>query len=183
MSMVKKILIVLAVGLLVPIVYYFKWFNPTVAEIDELTMERAEAQRKYESQKKIADDLPRFNREIEQLRDALLHSIQQLPNKKNVPELLERFATLAQESGVRISRFSLSPEATKGFYVELPINMELTGGFHNIAVYFDKIGKEERIINVKNVAVRNPRVEDGETLVTVTCLATTYRFLEAEAAR
>ncbi len=97
--------------------------------------------------------------------------------------MLERFATLAQESGIKIIRFSLSPEANKGFYVELPINLELTGGYHNVAVYFDKIGKEERIINVKNVSVRTPRLEDGETIVTVSCLATTYRFLEAEAER
>lgn len=176
----KKILIVIVVGIIVWIVYFFAYFQPKQEEIEEKLTLLNEVKVEMSKKQQIADNLPKFNRELERLRDLLRQSIEQLPNTKNVPELLEKFSSLALESGVHVGKFSIAPETVKGFYAELPINLELTGSYHNIAVFFDKIGKLERIINISNVAIRNSRSTEGKTVVSVTCLARTFRFLESE---
>ena len=181
MSAGKKILIILLFGVIAWVAYFFMYFQPKQEEVAELLTKLQDVRIEMQSKRAIANNLPRFNRELEVLRAQLRESLSQLPDSRNVPELLESFSSLAGSSGVRINKFTVGPETVRGFYAELPVNLELMGGFHNIAIFFDKIGKLERIVNISNVGVRNPRHQEGETLVTVTCLATTFRFLEREA--
>jgi type IV pilus assembly protein PilO len=181
--MAKKILVVVLAGAIVWIAYFSLYFRPKQEEIEQVSAKLEEVRLEMEKKKAIAADLPAFNARLETLRKQLQQSIQQLPNTKNVPELLEQFSKTAAESGLQLSKFTILPETVKGFYAELPINLEVIGGYHNVAIFFDKIGKLERIVNVANVQFRNPRVEEGQTLVTVMCQATTFRFLESEALR
>ena len=181
--MLRKVLVVLLAGVIVWAAYFSMYFRPKQQEIETLSSKLNEVQLEMQKKKAIAANLPAFNQNLEVLRAQLKQSITQLPNTKNVPELLEQFARVAAESGVQVTKFAVAPETVKGFYAELPINLELAGGYHNVAIFFDKVGKLERIVNISNVQFRNPHLEEGSTIVGVSCLATTFRFLESEALR
>ncbi|MCB1155627.1 type 4a pilus biogenesis protein PilO, partial [bacterium] len=62
-------------------------------------------------------------------------------------------------------------------YAEVPIELEMTGNYHNIAIYFDKISKQDRIINISNVKLSQPKVVSGETQVQASCTTTAFRFV------
>ena len=181
--MAKKVLVLVLLVVAVWAAYFSLYFRPKKAEIDDLTNKLQEVRNEMEKKRAIAANLPAFNQNLELLRAQLAQAIHQLPSTKNVPDLLEQFGKVAAESGIQITKLVVAPETVKGFYAELPINLELTGGYHNIAIFFDKIGKLERIINISNVQFRNPHVEEGTTVVGGTCLATTFRFIESEALR
>jgi type IV pilus assembly protein PilO len=181
--MAKKILVVLLVGVIVWAAYFSLYFRPKKAEIDDLTNKLQEVRNEMEKKRAIAADLPAFNRNLEILNAQLNQTYAQLPRTKGVPDLLEQFGRVAAESGIQVTKFVVAPETVKGFYAELPINLELTGGYHNIAIFFDKVGKLERIINISNVQFHNPHIDEGTMVVNGTCLATTFRFLESEAPR
>jgi type IV pilus assembly protein PilO len=183
MSVGKKILVVVLAGAVAWAVYFSLYFRPKQQEIETLMGRLSEVQIDMQKKKAIAADLPIFNQNLDVLRAQLRESITQLPSTKNVPELLQSFSALAIDSGVQIQKFTVGPETVKGFYAELPINLELGGGYHNIAVFFDRIGKIDRIVNISGVQIKNPRVQEGQTIVAVTCMATTFRFLESGAMR
>jgi type IV pilus assembly protein PilO len=72
--------------------------------------------------------------------------------------------------------FKPNGEVPKGFYAELPIQLRLSGTYHDIALFFDKIGKLERIVNVSDIELGAPKKENGQIVLDVTCNATTFQF-------
>ena len=183
MSVGKKAAIVIALGAVAWVLYFFLAFQPKTKEIEDLLKNLQDVRMEMQRQKSIADNLPKFNRDIDILRGQLKESINQLPNDKDIAQLLDSMTELASGAGVRITKFSPTPETVKGFYAELPIKLDLIGGYHNTAIFFDKIGKLNRIINISDVNIKNPQVVEGETVVDITCTCTTYRFLETETLR
>jgi type IV pilus assembly protein PilO len=64
----------------------------------------------------------------------------------------------------------------KEFYAEIPVAMNVVGGYHDLAVFFDKVARLSRIVNIKNISMA-PRAKDSLELNT-TCTAVTYKFVE-----
>jgi type IV pilus assembly protein PilO len=173
----KKILIIVALVLAVCVVYLFFFFQPKRVEISELegTLDKKKAE--MQERQKIAKDKDKFDREVKELEARLKESLAQLPNTKEISEILRLLSKLANISGIEMTNFSVMPEAKKALYAEVPIELSLVGGFHNIAIFFDKISKQDRIVNIQNVKIANPTVLNGETVVTTTCTAIAFRFM------
>jgi len=66
------------------------------------------------------------------------------------------------------------------FYARVPLELTMVGSYHNVATFFDKISKLDRIINILNFSMGDVKQRAGETVVKTSCLATTFRFLESE---
>jgi type IV pilus assembly protein PilO len=175
----KKILIIVALVLAVCVVYLFVFFQPKKVEISELqdTLDKKKAD--MQEKQRIAKDVDKFNRQVEELNERWKESMAQMPVERQIPEILRLFARMASISGIELNNFTVTPEAKKALYSEVPIELVMTGGFHNIAIFFDKISKQERIINISNVKIANPVIVNGETVITATCTATAFRSLSA----
>ena len=181
MNTVQKFLVLVVVVALVWVAYYFTTYKEKVAQLGSLEGQYQQVSREFESKKKIAADLPRFEAEVQQLKGELDKSRSQLPPTRNIPAIVEELYSVATASGVSIRKFVPGSEVVRGFYAEIILSVELQGGYHNLAVFFDKLGKLERIINVGNLALTAPRVTDRGTELTATCNLITYRFLGEEA--
>jgi type IV pilus assembly protein PilO len=179
----KKILIIVALVLAVCVVYLFFFFQPKKVEISDLESALDKKKVDMTEKQRIAKDVEKFNVQVKALDEQLKESLAQLPNDKEIPQILRLFAKLASISGIEMTNFTVLPEIKKALYAEVPIDLQLTGGFHNIAIFFDKISKQDRIINISNVKIANPTIINGETQVVTTCTATAFRFISpAEAA-
>jgi type IV pilus assembly protein PilO len=66
------------------------------------------------------------------------------------------------------------------FYARVPLELTMLGGYHNVATFFDKVSKLDRIINILNFSMGDVKQIGGETVVKTSCLATTFRFLETK---
>jgi type IV pilus assembly protein PilO len=64
------------------------------------------------------------------------------------------------------------------FYARVPLELTMLGSYHNVATFFDKVSKLDRIINILNFSMGDVKQIGGETVVKTSCLATTFRFLE-----
>jgi type IV pilus assembly protein PilO len=71
-------------------------------------------------------------------------------------------------------------EEAQEFYARVPLELTMVGSYHNVATFFDKISKLDRIINILNFSMGDVKQRGGETVVKTSCLATTFRFLESE---
>ena len=98
-----------------------------------------------------------------------------LPEKKEIPTLLDGISQAARDSGLDILAFQPKPEIRKEFYAEVPITIKVSGNYHNVAVFFDMIAGLPRIVNIKDVSM----IPDKDAVkLTSTCTAVTYRFVE-----
>ena len=104
---------------------------------------------------------------------------QALPDKKEIPTLIDGISQAAQDAGLDILVFTPKPEVRKEFYAEVPISIKVSGDYHNVAVFFDMIAGLPRIVNVSDIAMAPPKGKDDEELTT-SCTAVVYRFVEPE---
>jgi type IV pilus assembly protein PilO len=129
-----------------------------------------------------ARQLPEFQRQVGELQARLDHLRAVLPEEKDVSDLLRRLQTLATESNLQIKGFKPAAIVTKQTHAEWPIALELDGTYHNLGLFFDRVSKFPRIINVSGLAIAG-RTEATSTThtIAVTCTATTFVLLDPEA--
>ena len=126
----------------------------------------------------IANNLNQFRREKELLEQRLAEALAELPNEKHVDELLQLFQDRAEKSGLDIVTVEPQAPASEGFYARLPIPMSVTGSYHEIATFFDALGRLRRIVNVSNISMDQPKDLKGRVVVNAKFLATAFMFVE-----
>ncbi len=178
MAGTKGILVVAALVVAVAAAYIFAFYLPKIDEINELQTVLDNKRSDMLEKQQIAKDKERFMLQVDELNDRLGEALSQLPNDKEIGEILNMLANNAQVSGIDMETFTVRPEIVKELYSEVPIDLQITGQYHNVAIFFDKISQEKRIINIANVKIGNPNIKNGETVVTTTCTATAFRFVK-----
>ena len=162
-----------------PIAGFYHWqWKPIDVQVVQMQAQLRQLEKKYAEQKAIADDLGTFRRNTKELEESLAVALQQLPKEKEIPSLLRDIYTEGRKSGVNFKTFQPQSEQPKQLYASVPIRLRLEGTYHEIAVFFDRLGKLSRIVNVGNVEMSSIKgKEEVTTPIMVNCTATTYRFL------
>jgi type IV pilus assembly protein PilO len=102
-----------------------------------------------------------------------------LPDDPEMPAFLSALQSVATVSGVNLTAWSPAEETVEEFYAKVPMKLTLTGKFHQIAKFFHGVGQLDRIINVENISLKNPKANGDEVDVEVECLATAFRSTKA----
>ena len=124
--------------------------------------------------KTTARQLPAFRQQVTELSARLDNLRAVLPEEKDVSDLLRRLQTLATQSNLTIRSFKPAPIVQKETHAEWPIELELDGTYHNLGLFFDRVSKFPRIVNVRNVRIKaKDKPQPGSTVV-AQCVATTY---------
>jgi type IV pilus assembly protein PilO len=129
----------------------------------------------------IARQLPEFKRQITDLQARLETLRAVLPEEKDVGDLLRRLQTLATQSSLQIKGFKPAAIISKQTHAEWPIDLELDGTYHNLGLFFDRVGKFPRIINVSGVKIKAKDKPQPGSTISAECIATTYVLVEAPA--
>ena len=102
-----------------------------------------------------------------------------LPDEKDFGDLLRSLQTLATQSNLTIRVFKPAAVVTKQLHAEWPINIELDGTYHNLGLFYDRISRFPRIINIGNTLIKAKDRPDQNTSISVACVATTFVLLDA----
>jgi len=121
-----------------------------------------------------AKQLPKFEAEEARVDAQFKEALKLLPNEKEIPTLLKGITQLGSDSNLTFRLFKPKREIPEAFYYKLPVSMEVIGNYHDVAVFFDKVGRMKRIVNILDVSMR-PDKERSTRLIT-SCDAVTYRF-------
>jgi len=128
-----------------------------------------------------AKKLPEFRSQVTDLEGRLANLKAILPEEKDAADLLNRMQTVAAQSNMTIKGFKPAPTVTKQLHAEWPITLELEGTYHNLALFFDRVGKFTRIVNISGLDVRGKDKPDAGATITATCVATTFVLLDKPA--
>jgi len=128
--------------------------------------------------------LVQLKRENRFLQAQLKELKEQLPPEAEVAMLLKQISELGGRSGLDFKLWRPAPRVvhSEGLYVEIPVNIEVAGGYHSLGVFFDKISKHKRIINVSNIQMSAPRVERDKVTIQTRFSATAFASLGEDAA-
>jgi type IV pilus assembly protein PilO len=89
---------------------------------------------------------------------------------------------VAVQSNLQIRAFKPAATVTKTLHAEWPIQLELDGTYHNLAIFFDRVGKFTRIVNISGVDIAGKQqTEQGDSTLTAKCVATTFVLLDKPA--
>src|SRR3977135_741404 len=125
-----------------------------------------------------AKKLPEFRSQGTDLEGRLANLKAILPEEKDAADLLNRMQTVAAQSNMVIKGFRPSPTVTKQLHAEWPITLELEGTYHNLAIFFDRVGKFTRIVNISGLDVKGRDRAEANNTIIATCVATTFVLLD-----
>ena len=170
--------ILILAGTLVVFAGLFLWliYMPKTEQIAKARTNIEELDVKLTRAKKQRKKLPKVRDEKEKVDMLFEAALGQLPNDMEIPELLTKISELGVESNLKVSYFRPQSNKKKGFYAEVPISLNIKGNYHNIAIFFEKVGNMERIMNIQNVTMKPER--QRSTVLNVTCNAITYTFVK-----
>ncbi len=114
---------------------------------------------------------------LKDLQNDLTQALKQLPNDREIPGLLKGISTLGKKVGLEVRKFQPLPESKKEYVAEVPVALEVVGSFHEVAMFFDRLSKMNRIVYVKDLELSEPEDRGGKVYLTVTGSAVTFRFL------
>jgi len=161
-------------------VYGYVFYLPASHELAKAEQDQLQLQRKLSEVRAVAANEQAVRDEIAELEKKLTVALRQLPDSKELPVLLTDVTSLGKNSGLDFKAFRPQQEIRKAFYAEVPIDIEFTGGFHDIAVFFDQIARLPRIVNISELDMSIGKETSLATTLAVKGKATTFRFVEPE---
>jgi type IV pilus assembly protein PilO len=174
----QKVGILGGVILFLLILGYFYVYLPSDDKLAKLTEEVASVRADRDKKRALSANLPKLQKELQEWDSKLKLAVAQLPNRKEIPDLLSSLSTKARESGLEILLFRPRAENFQEFYAEIPVDIVVRGGFFNAVTFFDEVGKLNRLVNIDNIDLKNPKVGSEPVVLDISTLATTYRFLD-----
>jgi type IV pilus assembly protein PilO len=182
---VQKIAILVGAVVVLIGLYWLLLYKSHSEKLDAKRAVLTKKQQELSEQKVILANLPKFRKETEEMKDKRQVALKQLPNKKDIDKLLKDISYHAIESGLEILLFKPSKEVKKNFYAEIPVELKLSGTYHDFGLFFEKIANLSRIVNVADLEMEKIRQKSKkvsvQNLLEASCTAKTYKFIEQKA--
>jgi len=175
-----QVLVFAALGLGIVVIAYFVFPNlqDMQAEIDTMKDDLAEKQREVSDGQAIEARLPEFEREIASLEQKLGDVQQILPTGRETGDLLRWIKNLGDQSNLDLKSFSPGGLRPVEFYKEFPIEMNVTGTYHDLGLFLDRVSKYQRIINVDNLRMSKAAKRELGKTIQASFTATTFVYDE-----
>lgn len=156
-------------------IFYFLVIAGQEQQIDKLQENLADINKQVADNKLHAQKLGKLMEKIARLDIEAEKAAKHLPTEKEIPELLEQVSNIGTQVGLEFITFKPRPEIRGEFYSQVPVQISVTGRFHNIMMFFDEIAHLPRIVTIGNITLKKDK---KSSKLTLNSLVTTYRFLE-----
>lgn len=174
---------VAALLLLLPTaLFFFLLYSPNLEKITALESDEKTLRAEIATLKKKTKHIEKFREEKRESAEKFMALTLLLPKQKEIPSLLTNISGLGTASGLDFLSFRPKGETGKEFYAEIPVDIKVSGHYHNLGVFLDKVSKLPRIVTIRDLKVGSPRRLDNEMELTTSFELVTYRFTESSGA-
>ena len=150
------------------------------ASIDQRRGQLAKLRQEIDRGLATARRLPEFRQEVASLEAQLERLRAVLPEEQDVADLLRRVQGMATQSNLAILGFTPHSVAKKQLHAEWPIGLKLSGSYHDLGAFLERVSKFPRIINVGDIKIDARTGQSDGTTITAECTATTFVLLDAK---
>ncbi|MDQ6996588.1 MAG: type 4a pilus biogenesis protein PilO, partial [Mariprofundus sp.] len=176
----QKLLFLLMTFALIGATYLYLGWMPLQ---DEITQQQSQLKLQHSILRKnqrLAQDLPRKQKEYARLEKQLKVALNMLPKKSQIPDLLENVSWAGKDSGLVFKTFKPGRDVNKQIYTEVPVSFKISGSYRQLLTFLKRVGEMPRIVDVKHMVLTKEKSDEG---LSVTGQAVTYRFVEETAAK
>lgn len=174
---IKAIVILIIIGLIVGGGYWFL-IKDQYGRLAQVEKAEQDLRQKYEQKAYQVANLEVFKAQMAEMEETFGALVRQLPSETEVPGLLEDITNTALGSGLSLQEVKLQSEQRRDFYAELPINIRVSGSYHELASFVSSVASLPRIVTLHDLTIQ-PTDGDGERL-NMQVLAKTYRYRAGE---
>jgi len=150
MSKGQKLFIVIGLNVILFVFLFFFLINPLIDTKKKLTNDYQLVKKDLDKLVDIKNNMEKYRKEYSQVQEVLGDILRQLPETKDIPNLLRNVSAIGTETRVKVTYFEPGTVQNKDFYGEFPFKFKFAGPFHNIGYFFDGIRKMERVIDIRN---------------------------------
>jgi type IV pilus assembly protein PilO len=177
----QRVLLLVAVVFLVFGGYAYMIYWPRADEISEKEETVENLRQDRDRKAALVANMAQAKQEVADLNAALKQAIAQLPDTKEIPDLLSGISSVARESGLEIQQFRQKPEVYQEFYAEVPVEILVRGAYWQVEAFLQRVSDLTRIVNVSDIGIKAPTLIESDPIkLQTSCAATTFRFLDEE---
>jgi type IV pilus assembly protein PilO len=158
---------------------YWFFIKDQYAQLDRTASEEVSLKEQYVSRAFQVANLGAFRLQMAEMQKSFGALLKQLPAKTEVPGLLEDITNTALGSGLEIKSLQLKPEISKEFYAELPMDIEVSGSYHDIASFVSGVASLPRIVTLHDMGINivgKTTGRSGSESLKMVVSAKTYRY-------
>ncbi len=157
---------------------YWRLTTPKIEELKMAQNRELELRAEFEGKQQKAANLEVLKKQLEDIKQTMGELLQKLPSKTQVPDLLQDISQTGLGAGLEFDIFKPGAEQPQEFYVELPIQIQVTGDYHQFGSFISGVAALQRIVTVHDVKIRPAGGEKGKLMMQAT--AKTYRYMDEE---
>jgi type IV pilus assembly protein PilO len=157
-------------------IYFLLW--PKHKLIVALEQQLGQVQQELAVAKKNASELNDWRNKMKQKEAQYKTVMRALPEKEEIPTLLAGISQAGRDAGLDFLLFQPKSESAKDFFAEIPVDITVSGTYHQVAVFFDKVSNLPRIVNIRDIKMAPASQNDNGGVLTTSCQAVTYKFIE-----
>lgn len=163
---------------LLAVTYYVLLHTDVAAKIDreKAQTNNLEAELSRQKQAQASYFADRDELAMRQQKQRELNKV--LPVDTEAATFLSAIQATSNISGIDLKGWSPLEEVPQTFYAKVPMKLQMTGHFHQVAKFIYEVGKQDRIINIENLELSDPKTEGEDIVLKATCLATTFHLLK-----
>jgi type IV pilus assembly protein PilO len=159
------------------LLFYFLVWSEQKPVLDRVTAEEADLRNTFKNKHSKAVNLAVYQQQLADIERSFGALLRQLPGKTEVPNLLVDISQVGVGAGLEEKLFQPSPEEKKDFYAELPINIRLTGSYHQMGEFVSGIAALPRIVTLDEMKIKTENKDVYDNL-SFELTAKTYRYLD-----
>ena len=172
----KLVMLLTLFVILIAAAHWTGW-NVQLEELAAKEAEEAKLKEDWLDRKRQAVNLDEHRRQLAEINTGFGELLKQLPNQSEIGDLLVDINKAAQTRGLLVDLFKPGGEVTKEFYAEVPITLQLAGGYHDVGSFAGDVAQLPRIVTLNDIdLVGNPK--DGSLIMKTT--AKTFRYLDED---
>ncbi len=171
--------ILAGVSVLVVAIYWGAMYSGERQKLQAKRGQLTQLQSEIAEARAVASNLKSFQEQREILRKELDNALQRLPNDTELPGLLTDISSLGKKSGLEIRSFNPGDKVNRGFYAEVPISLEFYGSYHELGVFFDRLSRLSRIVNITQLDMSLASDSGDKPMLQIKGVATTFQFVNS----
>jgi len=177
----QRVLLLVAIVFVIFGGYAYLIYWPRTDEIAEKEQTVVSLRQDRDRKAALVANLAQAKQDVADLNAALKQAIAQLPDTKEIPDLLSGISAVARDSGLEIQQFKQKPEQYQEFYAEVPVEILVRGAYWQVESFFQRVSDLTRIVNMSDIGIKAPTlIESDPVKLQTSCAATTFRFLDEE---
>jgi type IV pilus assembly protein PilO len=161
---------------------FFFYFKPRNIKLVALKTERVKVEQEVQNLKQKKRELDKIEADIVTMTAKFKALEINIPQRKETADILRQIQTLAYDSRLDLLRFAPGTEINKEFYAEWPIPIQVSGNYHNLGLFFDRLSKFARVFTIENFTIKTLALQTELNTVSANWTAKTYFFSETPVA-